>query len=75
MRRKLITFIGLASPLLLFFICAVTITLVGFIGWWLFSQEGGSRIIRIVSLPPLSTPQAAQSLEEISARADALLAR
>lgn len=58
MIRRVITLLSIVSPLLLIFICVSTFALTAITGWWWLSgPDDKSRIIRIVSLAPLATPQ------------------
>ncbi|MCP4363404.1 MAG: hypothetical protein GY796_35840, partial [Chloroflexi bacterium] len=66
MQRKLITLVGIGGPLLLLFICVAALILTGIAGWWFWSEDGRSQIVRIVSLAPLSTPDVAQPAAESS---------
>lgn len=61
MKKRLIAFLGISSPLVLLFICVVGVVLVGVVGGWFFDEEENARIIRIISLAPLTTPQAIES--------------
>lgn len=61
MKKQFIAFLGIFSPLALLFVCVVGIVLIGVAGGGLFDQEDNSRIIRIMSLAPLTTPQAIES--------------
>ncbi len=57
MRRRLVTLLGIISPLvLLFLVCSVGLILAGLTTWWLLDQDSSAKIIRIVSLAPLTTP-------------------
>ena len=61
MKPKLIAFLGITSPLVLLSVCIAATVLIGIAGWWLVDQDESSRIIRIMSLAPLTTPQAIES--------------
>lgn len=50
--------------MILTFVCVVGIVLVGIVGGRLFDEEESSRMIRIMSLAPLTTPQAIESQTE-----------
>jgi len=56
MRRRIIAFLGILSPLLLLFVCAFILVLGAGLGWWFLSTEGQERLIRVIPLAPLSTP-------------------
>ena len=55
---------GTAGPLLLLSICLV-IFLVGVAGRWLDGSDEGARIVRIMSLAPLITPQAVHAQDTL----------
>ncbi len=66
MQRKFIAIWSVIGLLLLLFVCAFTIVLGSVAGWWLWDQDSGeSKLIRIISLPPLTlqTPTTEQPTE------------
>jgi LPXTG-site transpeptidase (sortase) family protein len=61
MRRRNLSFLVILLPLLFVLLCGITIMAAGLIGWRWSEQEDGSRSIRIIPLPSLSTPIAGDS--------------
>jgi LPXTG-site transpeptidase (sortase) family protein len=57
MKRKLITVVGIASPLFLVG-CSLAVLLISTACWFLLRPEQKSRIIQIIPLAPLATPVA-----------------
>lgn len=68
MKRKLFAILGVTSPLLLLVVCAATTIIMAVGGWWLLGQGEESRIIRIMPVAPLSTPQPTPTQEQIAAQ-------
>jgi LPXTG-site transpeptidase (sortase) family protein len=69
MKRGLIV-AGIASPLVLAG-CALAILLAGVAGWFWLKPEQKSRIIRIIPVAPLATPQAEALPQEVATPAQA----
>jgi sortase A len=77
MKRKLFALIGIAGPVVLIIACLLGTLITAGVGWWLFDEEESARIIRIMSLAPLATPQtqpAESEAQVISQPAEAIQA-
>jgi LPXTG-site transpeptidase (sortase) family protein len=61
MRRRNLSFLAIVLLLLFVLACGVSIVAIGIIGWRWSGQEDGSRSIRIIPLPSLSTATTSDS--------------
>lgn len=58
MRRNIVALGIVSGPVLIVFSCLVGLMLTCAAGWWLSGPDDESRLVRIMSLAPLATPQA-----------------
>ncbi|MCB0172316.1 MAG: sortase [Anaerolineae bacterium] len=58
MRRNILALGIVSGPVLIVFSCLVGLMLTCAAGWWLSGPDDESRLVRIMSLAPLATPQA-----------------
>ncbi|MCB0168742.1 MAG: hypothetical protein KDI79_31230, partial [Anaerolineae bacterium] len=58
MRRNIVALGIVSGPVLIVFSCVLGLMLTCAGGWWLSGPDDESRLVRIMSLAPLATPQA-----------------
>lgn len=70
MRRNIVALGIVSGPILIVFSCVVGLMLTCAAGWWLSGPDDEARLVRIMSLAPLATPQAyfSQSANDTAAQ-------